>query len=314
MSSNPYEEGLCWLRACSLVVADNTGQGLELGDLRIVFATRKGDAETPNSAEIRIYNLSAETCQRMRREFTRIVLQAGYRGNCGLIFDGSIRQARLGRDNGTDSWLDIVAADGDRAYNFATVNTTLAAGSTPADRVRVCQDALATKGTGTGHVADLGGATLPRGKVMYGMARTHLRETADSTASTWSIQDGKLQLIKKAGYLPGEAVVLTHETGLVGTPEQTNDGITVRCLINPALRVGGRIRLDNRSILAARTDLRAAATCPPRLDQDGFYRILKVEFSGDTRGNDWYASMTCVGIDDTSKLPLDVHSGQTRTT
>lgn len=303
--ANKDEDGLQWLRICSLVVADKSGKGVDLGELRVTFSTKKGDTETPNSAEIRVYNLSEATVSKMRREFTRVVLQAGYQSNYGIIFDGNIRGTRTGRENGTDTWLEIIAADADRAYNFATVNTTLAAGSTPADRVKVCQDSFAAKGAGAGHVPDLGGAKLPRGKVMYGMARKHMRDAADTTDCGWSFQDGKMQMVKNAGYLPGEAVVLTHETGLVGTPEQTNEGIKVRCLLNPKLRVGGRIKLDNKSIQQAKTDLKMGAQRPPKMDSDGFYRILKVEFSGDTRGNDWYADMICIGLDDTSRLPLD---------
>lgn len=298
-----------WLRTCSLTVGKGSA-GLELGALRVVFATRKGDVETPNSAEIRVYNLSDGTAARIRREFTRVVLQAGYQDNIGTIFDGTIRQVRTGRENGTDTWLEIIAADGDAAYNFATVNTTLAAGSKPADRVAVAQAAMAEKGAGAGYTPDLGGQALPRGKVMYGMARQHMRNEAETTDTTWSIQDGKVQMLPRAGYLPGAAVVLTHETGLVGTPEQTQDGIRVRCLLNPRLRVGGRIKLDNASVLRAKTDLKASALLPPSLDHDGIYRILTVEFRGDTRGNDWYADMVCIGIDDTSRLPLDMVKGR----
>lgn len=72
------ESDRLWGRACSLLVADAAGQGLELGELRVVFATKKGDIETPNTAEIRVYNLSNDTANQIQREFTRVVLQAGY--------------------------------------------------------------------------------------------------------------------------------------------------------------------------------------------------------------------------------------------
>lgn len=303
---NRDEDGRCWLRACSLVVGDDAGQGLELSALRITFKTKKGDVETPNSAEINVYNLSEETASRIQREFSRVVLSAGYEGNVGLIFKGNIRQVRTWRENGVDTVLAILAADGDRAYNFATVNTTLAAGSKPEDRVKVCQGAMTAKGTGAGHTPSLGGQPLPRGKVMYGMARAYMRDEARGTDTDWSIQDGKMQMVPRRGYLPGEAVLLTHETGLVGTPEQTQEGVNVRALLNPLLRVGGRIKLDNKSVKVMQSPLKAAAgQRPARLDDDGIYRILKVEFTGDTRGNDWYADMLCIGIDDTSRLPLD---------
>lgn len=120
------ESGRQWLRKCSLLVGKGR-DGLELGDLRIVFKTTKGDVETPNSAEINVYNLSEATSSKIRKEFTRVVLQAGYQDNCAVIFDGTIRQVRHFRENGTDVCTSILAADGDAAYNYAVVNTTLAA-------------------------------------------------------------------------------------------------------------------------------------------------------------------------------------------
>lgn len=171
---------------------------------------------------------------------------------------------RVWRENGVDTVLAILAADGDRAYNFATVNTTLAAGSRPADRVRVCQGSMEAKGAKPGYTPDLGGQSLPRGKVMYGMARQCMRDEARDTGTDWSIQDGKVQMVPRRGYLPGEAVVLTHETGLVGSPEQTQDGISVRCLLNPRLRVGGRIRLNTASVKTMQTPLKLAAGSRPR--------------------------------------------------
>ena len=306
-TQNKAEEGRCWLRACSLVVGGNSGSGLDLSELRITFKTKKGDLETPNSAEINVYNLSEATASRIQREFTQVALSAGHVGNSGLIFRGNIRQVRTWRENGVDTVLAILAADGDRAYNFATVNTTLAAGSMPADRVRVCQGSMAAKGTEAGYTPDLGGQALPRGVVMYGMARQYMRDEAQNTGTDWSIQDGKVQMVPRKGYLPGQAVLLTHETGLIGTPEQTQEGITVRSLLLPNLRIGGRIKLDNKSVKRMQSPLKmAAGQTAPRLDDDGVYRILKVEFSGDTRGNDWYADMLCVGVDDTLRIPLDM--------
>ncbi|MGE4191782.1 MAG: hypothetical protein AB7E51_00185 [Pseudodesulfovibrio sp.] len=300
-----------YLRACSLVVGGDS-EGLELGELSVVFRVRHADSETPNTADIRVYNLSASTMARIK-EFTRVVLQAGYRSGAGLIFGGSIRQVRRGR-NGTDTYLDILASDGDKAYNYAVVNATLAAGAKPADQVNKAAGAMSGHGTTVGHMPDLGGTALPRGKVMYGMARKYLRDAAATNGCTWSIQNGAVQVVPVQGYLPGEAVSLTAQTGLIGQPEQTNEGIKVRALINPRFRVGGRIHLDNESIQKYRTELRyKTVNLAPRLDEDGYYRILAVDWTGDTRGRDWYADLICVGIDDSapigSKL-IDTNGGR----
>ncbi|MGE4504030.1 MAG: hypothetical protein AB7D51_01685 [Desulfovibrionaceae bacterium] len=291
-----------YLRRCSLIVGSG-GQGLELAGLRVVFKTHHADFETPNHADIRIYNLAGDTARRIDKEFTKVVLQGGYEGNFGLLFGGNIRQVRRGRENGTDTYVDILASDGDRAYNYAVVNQTLAAGATAMDQARAAQAALDGEGVEPGYVPDLSAPALPRGKVMYGMARKAMRDAAEATDTTWSIQNGRAQMVPRQGYLPGEAVLLTSASGLIGQPEQTNEGIMVRALINPRFRVGGRIKLDNASILEYRTDIKVGAfNKAPRLDEDGLYRILAVDFTGDTRGNDWYADLTCVGIDDSAPI------------
>jgi hypothetical protein len=302
-----------YMRQCSLIVGSD-GQGLELADLHVVFQTHHADFETPNHADIRIYNLAKSTAQRIKNEFTKVILQAGYESNMGLIFGGTVRQIRRGRESGKDSYVDILASDGDRAYNYGVVNTTLAAGATATDQVKAAQAAMANHGVEAGHLPELGGPTLPRGRVLYGMARTTMRDAAQATDTSWSIQNGAVQMVPIQSYLPGEAVLLTAETGLIGQPEQTNEGIKVRALINPRFRVGGRIKLDNASIKEFRTEIKVGAfNKAPRLDDDGLYRILGVDFLGDTRGSDWYADLICVGIDDSapigSKL-IDTTGGQ----
>ncbi len=309
--------GRQWLRQCSLLVGPKEGDMLELGELRVSFTVKVDEGETPNSASIKVYNLSDATAGRIRKEFTRIILQAGYPDNCSVIFDGNITKVGFGQEGGSggdgkkdggkrlDTCLEITAGDGDRAYNYALVNTSLAAGSTPEDHVRACLKAFSAKGIGPGYVPRLPGQGLPRGKVMYGMARAYMRDTARRTGTAWSFQKGTMQMVPASGYLPGEAVVLTAETGLIGTPKLNDKGLEAKCLLNPRLRVGGRIKLDNAGARGAVTDLKAGTGREPKPDHDGFYRILSITFSGDTRGGDWYATLTCVGIDDTSQLPLD---------
>lgn len=294
-----------WLRHCSLLVGSNSGQAIDLAGLRIKFATQKGDIQTPNTATINVYNLSDATVARIGGEFAQVELTAGYQHRYGVIFRGTIRQVRDWRE-GVDRVTEITVSDGDRAYNYGVVNTTLAAGSNPTDRAKAAAQAMTDKGVAVGHVADLAGQALPRGRVMFGMARDHLRQTTADTDANWSIQDGQLQIVRADGYLPGEAVVLTADTGLIGSPEQTENGVTVKALINPAFRIGGRIKLDNSSIRRAKKNVQAGAiNTAAKIDRDGFYRILKADFSGDTHGTDWYANLVCIGIDDTSRLPLD---------
>lgn len=301
-----------YLRKLQLIVFGNDLGGIDLSALRIKFVVKRSDTMTPNVADIRVYNLQEETALRIRKEFTKVILQAGYEDNYGVIFQGNIKQVILGRESATDTFIDIVAGDGDRAYNFAIVNATIAKGSTQADQVSAAVAAMAPKGVTAGHLGELPDNQLPRGKVMYGNARNYLRDTAQSTDHSWSIQDEKITFVAKKAYLPGERVVLTSKTGMIGTPQQTNEGVNVKCLLNPNIKIASRIQIDNASIARFKINLsvpNSAANIPAPLTADGVYYVLVAEHSGDTRGVEWYTSLICLNIDVTTNPINSVQVG-----
>ncbi len=298
---------LQYLRKCDLVVSTDSGNGLDVSGLTISFAIKKTDGQTPNTASIKIYNLAAETAKKIQKEFTRVTLQAGYESNYGVIFDGNIKRVTIGRENVVDHYIDIQAADGDEAYNFAVVNATLAAGAKHRDQIEAAAKAMAQLGVSGGYTdAATDSAPLPRGKVMYGMARDYYRQSAESSGCSWSIQNGKIQVVKLSGVLPSVAVQLNSASGLVNTPEQTSDGVKFRCLINPKLSIGGMVHINEADIQKAKLDDAPASTDgqpkkePQDLSSDGFYRLISATISGNTRGNDWYIDGICLPLDYTA--------------
>jgi len=297
-----------YLRKVSLLVGSSeTTQGaIDLSELRIRFTIRRGDIQTPNTADIRVYNLSEQTAQNIQKEFTRVVLQAGYEGNYGVIFDGQIKQVRRGRETQTDTYLDITAADGDSAYNFAMTSISLAAGSTPNDHVGAVLKDMASHNVSGGYIPNLPGNPLPRGKVIFGMSRDVMRNIANNTDTSWSIQDGKLNMVPLNAYMPGEVPVLTAATGVIGLPEQTQGGIKLKTLLNPNLKIGQAVKLDNASIQSYKFGLALNQQVQNlfdeqvvKLNDDGLYYVMIADHTGDTRGNEFYTELTCLAIDAT---------------
>jgi hypothetical protein len=80
------------------------------------------------------------------------------------------------------------------------------------------------------------------------MARERLDDVADTSNTSWSIQNGQLVLIEETGYLSDEALVINAGTGMIGVPETTQAGIEVTVLLNPLIKIGTRVQLDNASI------------------------------------------------------------------
>lgn len=208
-----------------------------------------------------------------------------------------------GEGEGVDTCLEISAGDGDRAYNYALVNTSLAAGSTPDDHVRACMKAFSAKGIEPGYIPLLPGQKLPGARSCTAWPAPTCSDTARRTGRRGASRRGKMQMVPASGYLPGEAVVLSAGTGLIGTPKANDKGIEIKCLLNPRLRIAGASGSTTRA--RARPGSRPGRGGSRGTVHDGLYRILSITFSGDTRGTDWYATLSCVGIDDTSQLPLD---------
>lgn len=298
-----------WNRKCSLVVGDDEN-GLELAGFRVTFQAVHQTVQTPGQAVIRVYNLKPETEKQIQKEFTKIVLKAGYAEEgapYGVIFSGNVREAIRGRENPVDTYLQILAADGDQAYNYAVISKTLASGSTFKDQLQEIEKVLKPHGVTLGYIPDLGNAKFPRARVMHGMAREYLRTIARSTNCSWHIDQGKVNFIPNDGVKSGDAIVLNSNTGLIGRPTQTMNGILARCLLNPNLRIGGQVQIDQSSVNEMMGSLAVDGSVDPNTDgqlrpsiaDDGFYKILQLSTVGDTRGPPWYADLVLAPVNGT---------------
>ena len=92
---------------------------------------------------------------------------------------------------------------------------------------------------------------------------------------TWSIQDCQMLFLGPTQYVGTDPVLLEPGTGLVGSPEAGEKGVVAaRSLLQPDLLPGQRVQIKSAQV-------------------DGFFRIEKTVFSGDTRGGEWYADLEC---------------------
>lgn len=311
---------LQWIRQAKLTVETNTSNSsaqnsdvIELSDLRFRFHIQRATIQNPNQADIRIYNLSDNTSNDLMNSVSKmdlsspkriITIQAGYsESSIGVIFRGEIIQARRGRESQTDTYVDILAFDGDFAYTQGYVSLTIAAGSSAKDQIKAVADTLKQFGI-TYEESEipsvLANNSFPRAVTYNGMAHNILRKLGLAYGFNWSIQEGKLTIVMHGDSIPGDAVVLNSETGLIGLPEQTAGGIMARCLINPGITPGCKIQIDQKSIQRQRLNLGFTPSAVeenafrPSVAADGVYNVLSVEYDGDTRGTNWYQTITAL--------------------
>lgn len=289
--------------------------------LRIHFTVTQATSQTPNTAEITIYNLDGEISSRVIQENGFCILQAGYLyGNPGTIFSGTIKQYKRGHESPTDSYLKIYAADGDGPLTEATISKVIPEGTDPKQHMEALKDPLKAKGMLEGGYVDLGAVVRPpniRPEIHFGMAATSMGIFAKQNGAVWHILNQRFHFTKPEKYEPGAIIKLHEGSGLIGFPEMTQDGINVTALINPAIRLRHRIQLDNSYIntyyLPGKSQvggtfapndktLQGAAwpgyarTYYARTYDNGIYSPWQINYEGDSRGGPWYMHMICLSV------------------
>lgn len=306
---------MSWLRRAGLTVTAG-GNALDLSQMQFKFQTTQMDVEGgyPPSTVIRVYNLSDETAKKVQKEYSDVILQAGYvDGDYGVIFKGTIKMIRRGRESQVDSYLEIIAADGDTA-RYAICNFTSSAGWKAADVAKRLSGTTEKFGVtvdpaGFENANATGGVVGIRGKVSWGLSFSRANDLAQANYGSFSIIDGKMVFTPLQGYRDGEIVKLNSNTGLISIPESTIQGIEAICLLNPKLRIGGRVQINNADINQTTVKEPGYPRFGDRpyfasVTADGIYRALVIEHTGDTRGQEWYSQLTCLALDPTAK-PAD---------
>lgn len=327
-----------WGRKCKILIAKKSGEAIDVSTLRCLFKVTKIGLSPVNFAEVTAHNLSVQTENMVIEESDRLIIEAGYSGyleeqekgsakqvksdaRYGKIFDGEIVQAIRDKDeNNVDYRLMIIAIDGDQGLNLNFVKMTANKGINQRDIVNYAAG-QAKVPLEVGHISpDIGDKVLPRGKVFFGEPKKYFRQVAQDNNGTYWVEDGQLVVAKLTDIPPGEALVLTPKNGLIGTPQQTIDGVYFKCLLDPRIRLRTMVKIDNSyirqmkleasQIMTVKGNTPQVSFLPVILDQDGQYQVQNVTHHGDTRGNDWYSEIAGVSRNGKGLVSMLAYAGQ----
>lgn len=253
----------------------NDSETVSIEQLRVAFEIDKTINEKPNPAKIQVWNLNRNHINKLlSQEYKKAALSVGY-SELRQIYSGDITKVRIQRE-GLDFILTLECSDGHAAYTQSRAKTTLKAGATDKQIVEEIQKTMPKVQAGAIDIPNK--RQLPRGRVLNGDSREVLNRVARNNNADWSIQDGSLVFLPKDKVLSDDAVLISQDTGMINAPEQTDDGLEITCLLNPALQIGGLIKLE--SIIEY---------------FNGEYKVVKLAHSGDGIGGDWHSKMTVVG-------------------
>lgn len=278
-----------------LVTSKSTGLSYDMSELRCAFNVTKKLNSSPDYAQIVIFNATNDFCSSVTKG-DKVVLEAGYKdGNYGLIYVGQVVQCYMRKTNSVDTEAVLVCSDGDQFLTQTVIVKTIGAGATQADIVNECvsaadKDADIALGEITSTLSSNG---LARGKVMFGNASAYLDKIAQSNNAQFYVSDGQVNIVAAEDYGDNVAVLLTPATGLLETPEQTDDGIKGKCLLNPSLRLNTRIYIDNQFTNAMQV---TKDKTPKAMNSSGIYKVITVTYSGDTRGESWFCDFEGVSM------------------
>lgn len=249
---------------------------IQVEDLRIAFRIKKSLKPEPNTAEIHVWNLNPDNRAKLEAlPQTEVKLEVGYKSGTSIIFLGDLRTAYTTEDP-PDLITTIASGDGEEAQKKARINQSFGPGTSIDTVLRALARAL---GVGQGNVARVAaelrfsgvGTLYSSGVVLSGPVSREMTDFARSAGLEWSIQDGALMLLNRGRALERMAVLLSPETGLIGTPSVTSKGkLSCVSLLIPDLYPGRMLMMA-----AARVK--------------GLFRIEQIEYIGDTHGQEWYA-------------------------
>lgn len=295
-------------RQFRLTIDTWSGQSIDIPDgLRVTFTATKNITQSYQFAEITIYNLSPDTETDIFKNGQSVTLEAGYVGGpYGIVFKGPIRQPIRGKENATDYFLRLVCIDGDDFLNLNFASVVFANNTEQRTIInQICRSSRIPFSVTIDEAIQVQNANA-RGKVVFGNPADHLRSFALANGATFYFDDGEAKIESLIHPPPPVVPELNAQTGMVGIPHQTDNGVEVRCLINPTIRLGSWVKLNNADIVQAQLDFGQLMT-QVLLDLDGLYRVVEIAVTGDTRGNDWYYDLTT--ISQTGALPAMLAGG-----
>ncbi len=227
-----------------------------VNDLRMQGTIEKTLGDDPNTATIIISNLAERTRAEVEEKPRWVRVDVGFDGELERVFTGDLYHAHSEKvDADWETTLEL--KDGLRAYRFARVNRSYSAGVDGYTAVQECAKALGFRSHEVSLTprarAELAGQ-YAGGLALYGNAATQLRTTLGRFGMTYSIQDGRLQVLLADETSINEALVIDESSGLIGSPQfgspekaKAKPVLMFETSINPRLTPGHRVSLASKT-------------------------------------------------------------------
>ncbi len=260
-----------------LLVAGDASAGL-----RVVFNIQKTLKPEPNKAELKVWNFAPITRLALEQLGAAkipipVQIEAGYLPIPSQLYMGNLREI-ISTTEGADIVTTMTTGDGEKAYQKARINQTFTKGTPLSAAMITFVAAFGAVLEGPvlpgnllqqAYLFDTGTPILANGAVVSGNAAYELTRLLASMGKEWSIQNGQLQVLDRDKALLAAAVLLSEDTGMIGSPAVNSKGeLKAQMLLAPDVFPGRLMVVKAKNVT-------------------GNYRIEACTYIGDTHGGDW---------------------------
>ncbi len=252
------------------------------------------------TARIELYNLSADQAQNfIYGQGATVSLSAGYQaGPFGVIFQGVVYQALYERPDVVDSKVTLMCYTGleETIANFAQFrgNASMTQAALVAKMCAGANVPIPIDPASQPTLDALPQTQLPRARPFFGDPHKFIDDmaTANNLQSWYGSNGVSVSTMADADAV--STITYTSKTGILGVPQQTQDGVSLVVALDPRLRV----TVPPMQINIASSIIRQYQFTPPDyrpiLDPNGLYLVNGLQFRGDSRGNQWETEITAL--------------------
>lgn len=285
--------GELYQRTGKLILGDTVIEFGPSDHLSVAFEVRKTMyAADPNTATVTVRNLATKTRSKIDQVYRSaqgrlaVGLEAGYRGQHGVIFKGETISARNYRT--PTEWITEVQAITGRAVARKQISRTFAKDtelrtaleSLVADTVGgVVKAAKETAASIRANRAVDATKALVRGLVLAGDPSRVWEKVGRDYDLDYVIDDEELIVLPRGAARDRPAIVLRGNTGLIGVPERIQDDrrpgvvlVSATSLLTPLASIWAPFQLESETL-------------------SGLFRIETLTHRGDTHGDEWVTQL-----------------------
>lgn len=268
-----------------LVGPEGSEEGILFEGIRVVFKITKTKKKDSNTCSVDLYNLSEATRNRIKTLEDLLIIKAGYLDAGGLtdLFTGNIVNINHIR-SGPDIITRLEAGDGEKALREIFTKSYKEGTSVK----QILNDVVAALGIDKKFIdSSIEDSQFVNGFSFSGPIKNIMDKLAGKLGFEWSIQNNEIQILKDGGTNQDTAIVISSDSGLIGSPERVEDltkgrkktstklpGWRIKSLLLPKINVGGTVGVESREI-----------------EKGSFFKVLNIDHSGDTHGENWETTL-----------------------